>query len=63
VSSKSLVKSSVQRGIRVKILEQYPMLEDIADELLPKKLPMYLVKWYFSKWDCILSCVSALIPN
>ena len=38
------VKSSVQRGIRSKILDQYPMLEPIADELLPKKTPMFIAK-------------------
>ncbi|KAJ3392136.1 Malignant T-cell-amplified sequence 1 [Lobulomyces angularis] len=44
VSSKSKVKSSVQRTIRSKILAQYPLLEPYADELLPKKDPLFLVK-------------------
>jgi len=44
VSSQSLVKSSIQRGIRTKILEQYPSLEPMADIILPKKAPMVVLK-------------------
>ena len=45
ISSNSKVKSSVQRTIRTKILEQYPALQEIAEEILPKKAPMVLAKW------------------
>jgi len=35
--SKSKVKSSVQRGIRSKVVEEYPLLEPFIDEIIPKK--------------------------
>ena len=39
------LKSSVQRGIRTKIAEQYPQLEDeVLDELIPKKCVMNIAK-------------------
>ena len=44
VSGTSQVKSSVGRGIRKKILEQYPLLGEIIDDLMPKKAPVILVK-------------------
>jgi len=45
--SQSLVKSSVARGIRAKIAEQYPQLEadGVLDELVPKKANVIVVKW------------------
>lgn len=48
ISSYSKVKSSVQRNIRNKILEQYPQLEKMEEDLLPKKEPMFVAKWYVS---------------
>jgi hypothetical protein len=48
----NLTKSSVQRGVRARILELYPALEADADTLLPKKSPLLLVKW----------CVVAPVP-
>ncbi|KAF2019138.1 hypothetical protein BU24DRAFT_418744 [Aaosphaeria arxii CBS 175.79] len=42
--SKSKVKSSAQRGIRAKILEQYPKLEEHIEEIMPKKEQLDLVK-------------------
>ena len=50
VVGNNLTKSSVQRGIRAKILEQYPSLEAEADVLLPKKSAIILIKWYASRW-------------
>ncbi|KAK9686985.1 translation machinery-associated protein 20 [Basidiobolus ranarum] len=44
VATQSQVKSSVQRGIRSKILERYPSLESVIDTLMPKKTPLILVK-------------------
>mmetsp|Transcript_12166 Transcript_12166/g.32650 ORF Transcript_12166/g.32650 Transcript_12166/m.32650 type:complete len:184 (-) Transcript_12166:91-642(-) len=44
VSGLSQVKSSVQRGIRQSILDQYPGLEDEIEELLPKKAPLLVAK-------------------
>lgn len=39
VSSHSNVKSSVQRAFKAKIVELYPNMASIIDELLPKKPP------------------------
>jgi PUA domain protein len=36
----------VQRGIRAKILELYPSLTPFIDELLPKKTPVVVAKWF-----------------
>lgn len=37
VSSTSQIKNSVQRSIISQVLEQYPSLENVIEELLPKK--------------------------
>lgn len=37
VSSTSQIKNSVQRSIVSQIIEQYPLLIDIIDQILPKK--------------------------
>lgn len=39
------LKSSVQKGIRTKILEQYQTLEEYIDMILPKKDALRIVKW------------------
>ncbi|KAI9193664.1 PUA-like domain-containing protein [Polychytrium aggregatum] len=44
VSGQTLVKSSVARGIRSKILEQYPALNPHIEEILPKKAQITLLK-------------------
>ncbi|KAI9016371.1 malignant T cell-amplified sequence 1-like protein [Phycomyces nitens] len=44
IAGQSQLKSSVQRSIRTKLLEQYPMLEPILDELMPKKTPIIQIK-------------------
>ena len=46
VSSVNNVKSSVQRGIRSALLEQYPHIESYMDQILPKKDGLRAVKWY-----------------
>lgn len=45
MSNSGQVKSSVQRAIRSKILEQYPKLEAVMDDIIPKKAGVVLVKW------------------
>lgn len=45
VSTSSKVKSSQQRTIRAKVLEQYPAIEPYLEDLLPKKAPMVVAKW------------------
>ncbi|EEY66908.1 uncharacterized protein PITG_17779 [Phytophthora infestans T30-4] len=44
VSTSSKVKSSQQRSIRSKVLEQYPDLESYAEMFMPKKAPMVVAK-------------------
>ena len=38
------LKSSVQRGIRAKISDKYPALDDVLDDLIPKKATVVLGK-------------------
>ncbi|XP_064637599.1 malignant T-cell-amplified sequence 1 homolog [Lineus longissimus] len=38
------MKSSVQRGVRAKVITQFPFIEDYIDEILPKKETLKLVK-------------------
>ena len=40
ISSTSQVKNSVQRAIQSSVCTQYPKLETIIDEILPKKSMM-----------------------
>lgn len=44
ISSQNQVKSSVQRSIRASILTQYPLLETVIDDILPKKENIVLSK-------------------
>ncbi|CAK9140409.1 unnamed protein product [Ilex paraguariensis] len=44
VSAQNQVKASVQRKIRQSIVEEYPGLELVLDDLLPKKSPLIVVK-------------------
>ena len=42
--AKSKVKSSVQRAIRSKVVETYPLLAPYIDEIIPKKSQLDLLK-------------------
>ena len=53
VTSKNLLKTSVQRGIKASILEQYPTLEPYIDDVMPKKQQAHLYKWYVLFSDII----------
>lgn len=44
VTSVNQLKSSVQRGMKSKIIEQFPQIESIWDEIVPKKTGLKLVK-------------------
>ena len=44
VSGINNVKSSVQKGIRSKLKEQFPFLEDYFDQIIPKK-ELRVAKW------------------
>eukprot|EP00744_Colponema_vietnamica_P003117 GILI01004818.1.p1 GENE.GILI01004818.1~~GILI01004818.1.p1 ORF type:complete len:181 (+),score=54.22 GILI01004818.1:72-614(+) len=43
-SNKQQLKTSVVRGIRSSILEQYPLLEPHLDNIIPKKAQLVMVK-------------------
>ncbi|KAG0155470.1 hypothetical protein PDIDSM_1047 [Penicillium digitatum] len=43
-SNRSKVKSSVQRGLRQKLLETYPGLEPFIEDFMPKKASLEAVK-------------------
>ena len=46
IAGRQNVKSSVQRGIRTKIIESFPKLEPHLEDIIPKKSQLSLVKWY-----------------
>ena len=46
ISGFQQLKTSVQKGIRNKIQEQYPYIENCINDILPKKEPFRLMKWY-----------------
>ena len=45
ISGFQQLKTSVQKGIRNKITEQFPYIENCINEVLPKKDPFRLMKW------------------
>lgn len=45
-SSNGQVKSSVRRGIRCEILEQYPRLESVMGDIFPQKASVEVIKMY-----------------
>ncbi len=55
--AKSKVKSSVQRAIRTKIVETYPLLAPHIDEIIPKKSQLDLLKLYdhLRRFQCFTS--------
>ena len=44
VASQTQVKSSVARGLKKRIIEQYPMVEATLEEMMPKKAPVVLIQ-------------------
>ena len=46
VTGVTQLKASVQRGIRTKISEQYPALENWVNDIMPKKESIVLIKWF-----------------
>ena len=45
ISGVNNAKSSVQRGVKAAVLEQFPFIEPYMDQVLPKKDALKLVKW------------------
>lgn len=52
VSGVTQLKSSVQKGIRTKLLDQFPHLEDYMNHILPKKENLRVVKWQVYCFFC-----------
>jgi hypothetical protein len=48
IAGRQNVKSSVQRAVRTKIVETFPLLEPYMEEIIPKKSQLSLIKWYES---------------
>jgi len=46
------VKSSVQKGIRSKLMEQFPFIEDYLEQIIPKKDPLRIAKWWNDDYAC-----------
>ncbi|ORY93912.1 PUA-like domain-containing protein [Syncephalastrum racemosum] len=44
IAGQSQLKSSVQRAIRTKIQDQFPLLEPILEDLMPKRTPIIQIK-------------------
>ncbi|KAG0468312.1 hypothetical protein HPP92_017640 [Vanilla planifolia] len=44
ISAQNQLKASVQRKIRQSIVDEYPGLEPLMDDLLPKKSPLIVAK-------------------
>ncbi|KAK9323279.1 PUA-like domain-containing protein [Lipomyces orientalis] len=44
IHSRTNVKSSVQRGLKSKLIEQFPKLDNVIDEIIPKKGQLVVVK-------------------
>lgn len=45
ISGVQQLKSSVQKGIRNKLIEQYPHIHEHIDLIVPKKDAFRIVKW------------------
>ncbi len=46
VHSRSNIKSSVQRGLKTKLVSQFEDLAPVIDDLIPKKSQIVQLKWY-----------------
>jgi len=44
------VKSSVQKAVRSKLVEQFPFIEDYLEQIIPKKDPLRTAKWWDVQW-------------
>ena len=46
VSGFNQAKSSVVKGIKARLVGQYPPLEEYIDDIIPKKEPVNIMKWW-----------------
>ena len=44
VHTRTNLKASVSKTLKAKLVQQYPLLEEVIDEILPKKTPVTLYK-------------------
>ncbi|KAL8815958.1 MAG: hypothetical protein Q9223_004962 [Gallowayella weberi] len=62
--AKSKVKSSVQRAIRTKITETYPLLAPHIDEIIPKKSQLDLLKLFVGSSSSLsINCPKTQLPK
>jgi Pre-PUA-like domain len=54
VAGRQNVKSSVQRGIKNRIIETFPKIEVVIEDIIPKKAQLTLVKWYIPRKHAVL---------
>lgn len=62
-SNRSKVKSSVQRGLRQKLLDTYPGFEPYIEEIMPKKASLEAVKLYVFPYSYLSSSPTAHHPS
>ena len=55
VAGRQNVKSSIQRAIRTKIVDTFPLLEPHMEEIIPKKSQLSLIKWFDSQVETLLT--------
>jgi hypothetical protein len=58
VTGQNQVKASVQRKIRQSIADEYPDLEPLLEDMLPKKAPLIVAKWYALSFNSSLNLLS-----
>jgi PUA domain protein len=46
ISGVTQLKSTVQKGIKAKLVEQFPNITNFMDEIMPKKEAIRTVKWF-----------------
>lgn len=56
VSGVTQLKSSVQKNIRHKIVDEFPHIENYIEEILPKKDAFRIVKWLVLIQYLAVSC-------
>lgn len=57
------MKSSVQRTIRQKVLDTYPLLEPYIEDIMPKKEQLDLVKLFVTNLFIALTPLNQGFPN
>lgn len=53
VSNCIQLKTSVIKGIKNQLVDQFPDIDPWLNQIMPKKDPVKIVRWY-EKWNCKL---------